>query len=145
MGDACEEVRVGPAAEEDVEEREQQAEQREDADRSEDRAEVDSVGAEHDASQDRDGRDRQQDPAVANASPSRRSDGMRFGDDGRDDGGDGDRAARRTRAGRTSELVKATIAVSPATATAATRPPQPSGGSVIITTNVTMISSRTRP
>ena len=55
------------------------------------------------------------------------------------------RVARRTRAGRTSELVKAMIAVSPATATAATRPPHPSGGSVIITTKVTMIRSRTRP
>ena len=45
----------------------------------------------------------------------------------------------------TSELVNATIAVSAAIAMAATRPPQPSGGRVIITTNVMMISSSTRP
>jgi len=41
--------------------------------------------------------------------------------------------------------VNATIAVSPATATAVTRPAQPSGGSVIITTNVIRIRIRTTP
>ena len=54
-------------------------------------------------------------------------------------------SARRTRAGRTSELVNAMRAVVTATATAAVRPPQPSGGSVIMTTNVTRIRRRTRP
>ena len=137
VGDAGEEVGVGPAAEEDVEEREQQAEQREDADRSEDRAEVDAVGAEDDAPQDRDGRDA---PA---GSRRRRTRGRAGGPTGcasamiaATTAATAITPARRTRAGRTSELVNATIAVSPATATAATRPPQPSGGSVIITTNV---------
>ena len=53
--------------------------------------------------------------------------------------------ARRTRAGRTSELVNAMTAVSAEAATAATRPPQPSGGSVIITTKVTRIRAKTSP
>ena len=82
---------------------------------------------------------------MANASPSRRSDGMRSATMAATAATTAIRVARRTRAGRTSELVKATIAVNPATATAATRPPHPSGGSVIITTNVMMIRSRTRP
>jgi hypothetical protein len=53
--------------------------------------------------------------------------------------------ATRTREARTSELVRATTEVRPAIATAATRPPQPSGGSVIMTTNVVRIRKRTRP
>jgi hypothetical protein len=53
--------------------------------------------------------------------------------------------ASRTRPSRTSELVSAMIAVSPATAIAATRPAQPVGGQVIVTTNVVRIRMRTKP
>ena len=53
--------------------------------------------------------------------------------------------ANRTRPSGTSELVSAMIAVSPAIATAATRPPQPCGGNVIVTTNVVRIRTRTSP
>ena len=43
------------------------------------------------------------------------------------------------------ELVSAMIAVRPATAIAATLPPHPCGGSVIVTTNVVRIRTRTSP
>ena len=80
-----------------------------------------------------------------NAMPSRRSDATRSATIATTTAAAATTAARRTRAGSTSELVNATIAVSPAIATAATRPAQPSGGSVIITTNVMRTSNRTRP
>ena len=61
VGLAGEERRVGPVAEEYLEEREQQAEQGEDADRPEDRPEVDVADAGDDAPQDREGGEAEQD------------------------------------------------------------------------------------
>ena len=53
--------------------------------------------------------------------------------------------ARRTRPDITSELVSEMIAVKPPTAIANTRPALPCSGSVIVTTNVVRMRTRTSP
>ena len=68
-----------------------------------------------------------------------------LGDERRHDRGDRDGGGQAHAVLGMSELESATIAVNPATATAATRPAQPSGGSVIITANVIRIRTRTTP
>ena len=83
--------------------------------------------------------------SMTNATPSSPSEEMGFATAAATTASSTSPMASRTRPGRAPELVSAMIAVRPATAIAATLPPHPCGGSVIVTTNVVRIRTRTSP